>query len=206
MSSPSNPPLTPTPFGRSMAQYFSFAPEWRNLNHGSFGTYPKSVQARLRELQDMVEARPDRFLRWDYPALLDESRAAVAELLNVPVKECVFVQNATTGVNLVLRNLVWEKGDAIVLFVLLDLVYLDFLQSVPCCPDHNKTHTVTRFFDPSNSTASTPSTADARRPSNPSSRQTLNSPPSASTTPYHAPTAPSSKTSCKSSRTCATRV
>lgn len=65
----------------------------------------------------MGEARPDKFLRWDNPVLLDESRALVAETLNVPVEETVFVQNSTTGVNTVLRNLVWEEGDAIVLLV-----------------------------------------------------------------------------------------
>ena len=52
--------------------------------------------------------------------LLDESRAAIANLLNVPTDTCVFVPNATTGVNLVLRNLVYEPGDVIMYF---DTIY-----------------------------------------------------------------------------------
>jgi selenocysteine lyase/cysteine desulfurase len=52
----------------------------------------------------------------DIPILIDESRAAIAPLLGVETDEVVFVPNATTGVNVVLRNLRWEEGDVIVLF------------------------------------------------------------------------------------------
>lgn len=55
----------------------------------------------------MAEARPDPFIRYEYPKLLDESRAAVAKLLRVPIDTVVYVSNATTGVNVVLRNLLW---------------------------------------------------------------------------------------------------
>jgi selenocysteine lyase/cysteine desulfurase len=40
--------------------------------------------------------------------LLDESRAAVAKVLNAPVDTVVYVSNATNGINTVLRNLVWD--------------------------------------------------------------------------------------------------
>ena len=38
----------------------------------------------------------------------------------MPVKECVFIQNATSGVGNVLRNLIYEQGDVIVYF---DTIY-----------------------------------------------------------------------------------
>jgi selenocysteine lyase/cysteine desulfurase len=44
----------------------------------------------------------------------------MASLLNVPTNEVVFVKNASTGVNTVLRNLVFEQGDVLVYF---DTVY-----------------------------------------------------------------------------------
>lgn len=47
------------------------------------------------------------------PAELAKSRAAISAMLNVPGEECVFVQNATSGINVVLRNLVYEPGDVI---------------------------------------------------------------------------------------------
>ncbi len=75
---------------------------------GSFGTIPRAIQAKLRSYQDRAEARPDPFIRYEYPKLLDVSRAAVAKLLNAPTDTCVFVPNATAGVNTVLRNIVWN--------------------------------------------------------------------------------------------------
>jgi selenocysteine lyase/cysteine desulfurase len=50
------------------------------------------------------------------PVQLDQAREAVAKLLNVPRKECVFVRNATTGIDTVLRNLVFKEGDVIIYF------------------------------------------------------------------------------------------
>lgn len=106
----------PTPFGAAMRQHFLFAPSHRPLNHGSFGTYPRPVLERLRQLQLDSEQRPDPFIRYTYPRLLDESRQAIAELLHVPEGEVVFVPNVTTAINTVLRALVYKKGDVIVHF------------------------------------------------------------------------------------------
>ena len=77
---------------------------------GSFGTFPRAVQEKQRQYLDMVEARPDPFIRYEYPRLLNISRAAVAEVLNAPLSGVVYVPNATSGVNIVLRNLVWDQG------------------------------------------------------------------------------------------------
>jgi selenocysteine lyase/cysteine desulfurase len=96
--------------------HFSFAENYTPLNHGSFGTFPRAVRDRQRELQDLMEARPDTFLRYTYPDLLEKSRSVVSPLLGVSMDEVVFVPNATTGVNTVLQNLVYQKGDVILHF------------------------------------------------------------------------------------------
>ncbi|KAF5617975.1 isopenicillin N epimerase [Fusarium tjaetaba] len=105
-------------FGSAIQKEFMFDPEWRNLNHGSFGTYPQAVRTKFREYQDASEARPDPFIRYEYPKILDENRAAVAKLLNAPVDSVVFVSNATTGVNTVYRNMKWNEDgkDVIISF------------------------------------------------------------------------------------------
>ncbi|OAQ75242.1 cysteine desulfurylase [Purpureocillium lilacinum] len=107
-----------SPFGGALKKDFPIDPEWHNLNHGSFGTLPKAVLARLRHYQDAAEARPDSFIRYDYPKLLDESRVAVAALVNAPVETVVFVSNATEGVNTVIKNLAWndDAKDVILTF------------------------------------------------------------------------------------------
>ncbi|KAK3353972.1 pyridoxal phosphate-dependent transferase [Lasiosphaeria hispida] len=95
-------------FGKELRERFLIDPEYHNLNHGSFGTIPRAIQTKLREYQDRAEAQPDPFIRYEYPKLLDESRAAVAKVLRAPVETVVFVSNATMGVNTVLRNMVWD--------------------------------------------------------------------------------------------------
>ncbi|EEP81624.1 predicted protein [Uncinocarpus reesii 1704] len=104
------------PFGHSMLKLFPLDPNFKNLNHGSFGTCPNVVVEERQRFQAELDSTPDTFIRYNIPKYLDSSRAAAAEYLNVPVDEVVYVKNATTGVNLVLRNLVYKPGDIIVYF------------------------------------------------------------------------------------------
>lgn len=66
----------------------------------------------------MSEARPDDFIRYEYPKLLDQNRAAVAKFINAPVEGVTFVVNATTGVNTVFRNIKWNSDgkDVVITF------------------------------------------------------------------------------------------
>ncbi|KAK3699519.1 hypothetical protein LTR37_016388 [Vermiconidia calcicola] len=106
--------VTPA-FGRQMRdEHFLFAKSYVPLNHGSYGAFPAAVRTYQRSLQDQTEARSDAFIRFKAPSLLLESRTAIAGLLQVPRQTVVFVPNATTGVNTVLRNLTWNEGDVIV--------------------------------------------------------------------------------------------
>ena len=105
------------PFGRPMRDaHFMTAPGYTPLNHGAFGTYPKSVRDDFHRWQDMSEARPDTWMRYDYPKHLDSAIATIASFLGVPAEEVALVQNATTGINTVLRSLRFEDGDFIVHF------------------------------------------------------------------------------------------
>ncbi|KAK1832246.1 L-cysteine desulfhydrase [Podospora conica] len=107
----------PTQLGVEIrSKHFSFAEGYRPLNHGSFGTVPKMVLDYQRQLQLETEARPDTFIRYTYLKLLKESRSAVAPLLGADPGEVVFVPNATTGVNTVLRNLSFDQDDVVLCF------------------------------------------------------------------------------------------
>ena len=98
------------------SEQFNFDPAYIPLNHGSYGAFPSAVRDYQRDLQDRVEARSDPCIRFTIPALLVESRSAAAELLGAPVDDVVFVPNATTAVNTVLRNLIYREGDVIIYF------------------------------------------------------------------------------------------
>ncbi|KAH6676186.1 lolT-1 [Verticillium dahliae] len=81
---------TPVEFGPALLKEFLIDPEYHNLNHGSFGTYPRAVHEK----------------RLDTP-LLEESRAALAEHLNAPVETLILAANATTALNIIIRNFIW---------------------------------------------------------------------------------------------------
>ncbi|KAK3190723.1 hypothetical protein K4F52_003039 [Lecanicillium sp. MT-2017a] len=104
-------------FGAEMQrQHFSFAQDYHPLNHGSFGASPKSVLEHQRKLQSQCEERPDTFIRYTYLDLLKSNRSAIAPLLGADAGEVVFVPNATTGVNTILRNLQFEENDVVLHF------------------------------------------------------------------------------------------
>ncbi|KAL1978720.1 hypothetical protein VTN31DRAFT_1579 [Thermomyces dupontii] len=97
-------------------KHFALDPTYRPLNHGSFGTYPLEVKTAFRRYQEENESRPDYFFYRTRPRRVNEARQAVASLLHADVRDCVFVKNATTGVNIVLRNLQYEPGDVVIYF------------------------------------------------------------------------------------------
>lgn len=115
------PSLSPTgpivPFGRAMREaHFRFAPTYTPLNHGSYGAYPASVGAAYAALRAEAEAAPDKFIVLDWAPRLRESRAAAAGLLRCETDDLVFVPNATTGIDTVLKNLRWAPGDVVLVY------------------------------------------------------------------------------------------
>jgi isopenicillin-N epimerase len=83
------------------------------LNHGSFGACPGVVLERQQELRRELEREPVDFLVRKMPPLVDESRNALAGLIGADPADMVFVQNATAGVNSVMRSLDFRPGDEI---------------------------------------------------------------------------------------------
>ncbi|RYN32108.1 Hercynylcysteine sulfoxide lyase [Alternaria arborescens] len=104
-------------FGKELREKeFLFGNGFLNLNHGSFGTFPRIVRDAMRAFQDECEAQPDPFIIYKYPQYLDLAREGMAKLLNTPSSTLVFVPNATTGINTVLRNIEFQPGDHILIF------------------------------------------------------------------------------------------
>jgi isopenicillin-N epimerase len=81
------------------------------LNHGSFGACPKAVLAFQRRLQLRLEREPVRFFVDEWEGLWDAARRAMAAFVGARPADLVFVANATTGVNAVLRSLKFKPGD-----------------------------------------------------------------------------------------------
>lgn len=77
------------------------------LNHGSFGACPIKVLEAQQKLRSRLEHEPVRFFEREFEQLLDESREELARFVGADAEDLVFVPNATTGVNAVLRSLVY---------------------------------------------------------------------------------------------------
>ncbi len=92
-------------------------PMTTHLNHGSFGACPIEVLDVQQKFRTQMERDPMGFMLHDYQPALETSRAALADFVNADVDGTVFVSNATTGVNAVLRSLEMQlpRGSEILL-------------------------------------------------------------------------------------------
>jgi isopenicillin-N epimerase len=81
------------------------------LNHGSFGACPIPVLAFQQQLRERLERQPLQFFGRDFEILLDQARESLAEFVGAAAQDLVFVPNATTGVNAVLRSLSFSPSD-----------------------------------------------------------------------------------------------
>jgi isopenicillin-N epimerase len=96
---------------QNLSRLWSLDPAVTYLNHGSFGACPTAVLQVQTRLRRELEAEPVDFLVRRLPARLDETRQTLAAFLGADPADLVFVPNATTGVNAVLRSLPFAPGD-----------------------------------------------------------------------------------------------
>jgi len=111
-------------FGRRWLQEWPLESQGTYLNHGTVGVTPLRVMAARQAILEEVERHPSRFIlreltavtfgkqRRDVPRLR-EAAATVAAFLGAKGEDLVFVDNATTGANAVLRSFPFQPGDEI---------------------------------------------------------------------------------------------
>lgn len=92
---------------------FLLDPEIVFLNHGSFGACPIPVFDEYQRWQRQLERQPVRMLGREIDGLLREAMQPLATFLHADAADCVFVPNATTGVNIVARSLKLNEGDEV---------------------------------------------------------------------------------------------
>jgi isopenicillin-N epimerase len=95
----------------SLAAHWTLDPTLTFLNHGSFGACPRAVQEHQSALRARLEADPIQFLVRELEPRLDAARESLAAFVGADAEDIVFVPNATTGVNAVIRSLPLEPGD-----------------------------------------------------------------------------------------------
>eukprot|EP01017_Pseudomicrothorax_dubius_P038150 TRINITY_DN5679_c0_g2_i2.p1 TRINITY_DN5679_c0_g2~~TRINITY_DN5679_c0_g2_i2.p1 ORF type:complete len:370 (-),score=63.11 TRINITY_DN5679_c0_g2_i2:781-1890(-) len=70
---------------------------------------------KKRQWELEMEKSPDRWYRYTMRALVERSRAAIAEYLNAEMDNLVMVQNAADGLNSILRSMKFARGDKLLL-------------------------------------------------------------------------------------------
>lgn len=108
-----------------MLKHWPLEPQTLYLNHGTVGVTPNKVLQVQQQIRDQIERQPARFVLRELssqakeaPAKLPRLRAAaqtVAAYLGARGEDLVFVDNATTGLNAVLRSLPFAKGDELLI-------------------------------------------------------------------------------------------
>lgn len=86
------------------ARFWLLDPSITFLNHGSYGACPIPVLEAQQRLREQLEREPLRFFMREFEELLDGARSQLAAFVGADANELVFVPNATTGVNAVLRS------------------------------------------------------------------------------------------------------
>ena len=94
-------------------RHWALKPDTVFLNHGSFGACPKPILKLQAELRAQMEAEPVQFLWRRFEEKLEPSRRELAEFVGARPQDLVFVTNATTGINAVVRSLRLRRGDEI---------------------------------------------------------------------------------------------
>ena len=96
-----------------LAKHWNLDSDCVFLNHGSFGATPNEIRLEQRKWQDLLEDEPVRFYEDLAMEFMENSRKALAIMLECDAEDLALVENATTGVNTVLRSLEFNAGDEI---------------------------------------------------------------------------------------------
>ncbi|KAJ0398534.1 hypothetical protein ATCC90586_010345 [Pythium insidiosum] len=113
--------------GRECRSLFNLEPGAVFLNHNAFGTAVKPVLQAQAHFVNQMEMNPDRFFRRELPVLLRQAAARLAQFLQADAEDVVFVTNATTGMNAVLRSVDLQDGDEV---LCLNLTYPSVLNTL----------------------------------------------------------------------------
>ncbi len=101
-------------YGAALRSAWPLDPTVTYLNHGGYGATPLAVLAAQQEWRERIERNPTGFFSRELLALLRGAAFAVAAALGARGEDMVFVDNATSGINAVLRSLAFAPGDEIV--------------------------------------------------------------------------------------------
>ncbi|MCY4454347.1 MAG: aminotransferase class V-fold PLP-dependent enzyme [Immundisolibacterales bacterium] len=101
-------------YGRGLRHLWALEEDMVFLNHGAYGATPRELFERQNEWRVRMEAQPPRFFMNELPDLVREAAGSLARFVGSTPDRTVLLENATSGMNAVLRSLRFAPGDRIV--------------------------------------------------------------------------------------------
>ncbi len=101
------------PGGSRFSDHWSLKESIVFLNHGSFGACPTAVIKGRSELLSIIEGDPMEFLLERLQPMLRQTISRIETFTGAEPGALAMVENATTGINTVLRNLKLNRGDSV---------------------------------------------------------------------------------------------
>ena len=92
---------------------FLLNPDYRHLNHGSFGACPKPIFEDYHNWQLRLEQDPVQFFVHDGNKQLEISKQALAEYINCDKDDLVMTMNPSYAINIIAKSFPLEVGDEI---------------------------------------------------------------------------------------------
>jgi isopenicillin-N epimerase len=83
------------------------------LDHGGYGVTPKKVMQAREKLLRRIEKAPRSFFTYEYRPAWQATRALVAQRFSIREGNLALIENATEGINSVLRSFPFQSGDEI---------------------------------------------------------------------------------------------
>ncbi len=100
-------------FGHAMRGLWPLEDGAIYLNHGTVGVTPNEVLAAQWAIKQRIEAHPARFMLRELKPGLRAAADRVADHLGGRGEDYIFTDNATTGINAVLRSAALRPGDEV---------------------------------------------------------------------------------------------
>lgn len=98
---------------RHWRREWSLPPDVIYLNHGSFGPAAREVQNARQSWTDQLEAQPFDFFVRQMESELMHAAEYLGEFVGTSANNLAFVDNATTGMNIVAKSLKLKPGDEV---------------------------------------------------------------------------------------------
>ncbi|MCR9221966.1 MAG: aminotransferase class V-fold PLP-dependent enzyme [Alphaproteobacteria bacterium] len=101
-------------FGAAARAHFMLEEGAIYLNHGAYGALSRPVSQAQSDWGVHIERHPSRFMRTELPGLMRRTADGLGAYVGARGEDVVFLDNATTAINAVLRSFMLMPGDEVV--------------------------------------------------------------------------------------------